>query len=145
MKAPFIPGKQVFLNDLSSVESLIKSFWDKEEGDSWGFHEYAGELEDIEWIFATTSYRDYSGDAFVLFKRNGKLWEVNGGHCSCYGFEGQWSPEETTVASLSDRLNHKEFGMYSSYGDTPENEFANELRQFLSEIDASQTPQEPVA
>lgn len=43
----------------------------------------------------------YSGTAFVLFEKDGKLWEVNGGHCSCCGLEGQWSPEETTWEAIA--------------------------------------------
>ena len=42
-------------------------------------------------------YESYRGDSFVLFldSRDNKLYEVNGSHCSCYGLEGRWSPEET--------------------------------------------------
>ena len=46
-------------------------------------------------------YEDYSGNSFVLFEKDGKLWEVNGSHCSCNGLEGQWSPEETTWEVLA--------------------------------------------
>ena len=45
----------------------------------------------------------YDGLAFVLFHRDGKLYEVHGSHCSCYGLEGQWSPEETSWAALGIR------------------------------------------
>ena len=51
-------------------------------------------------LIATYGGGSYEGDAFVLFKQRGKLFEVNGSHCSCYGLEGQWKPEETTVAAL---------------------------------------------
>lgn len=44
---------------------------------------------------------DYCGSAFVLFKRGSKLYEVHGSHCSCYGLEGQWEPEETSVEALA--------------------------------------------
>jgi hypothetical protein len=46
--------------------------------------------------------------AFYLLrdKTTGKLYEVHGSHCSCYGFEGQFSPEETTLEYLkSDKFN----------------------------------------
>lgn len=39
------------------------------------------------------------------------LYEVHGGHCSCYGLEGQWEPERTTVASLRKRLDGGGYGM----------------------------------
>lgn len=49
----------------------------------------------------------YEGYAFVLYRRKGKkdapLFEVNASHCSCYGLEGQWEPEETSVGALKMR------------------------------------------
>lgn len=54
-------------------------------------------------LLATYEYEHYSGSAFVLFERDGKLFEVHGSHCSCYGLEGQWEPEETTWAAIAMR------------------------------------------
>lgn len=84
---------------------------------------YAG----IEILLASYSYENYSGDAFVLFRKDGRLYEVNGSHCSCYGLEGQWEPEETTVEALRHRLDAGQLGSdeYSS------NIFASELRLIL--------------
>lgn len=31
---------------------------------------------------------------------SGKLVEVEGEHCSCGGFDGQWEPVETTIAAI---------------------------------------------
>lgn len=59
--------------------------------------------DDIEIVFAWYTYEDYSGDAFVLYTKGNKLFEVNGGHCSCYGLEDQWEPEVTSVAALRRR------------------------------------------
>ena len=56
--------------------------------------------DDIHILYAEYDNSDYSGSAFVVFMQNGKLFEVNGSHCSCYGLEGQWDPEATTWASL---------------------------------------------
>lgn len=58
---------------------------------------------DNEILYAGYEYQDYSGSAFVLYERDGKLYEVNGSHCSCYGLEGQWRPEETSWAALAMR------------------------------------------
>lgn len=41
---------------------------------------------------------------WVVFRKEDKLYEVHGSHCSCYGLEGQWSPEETSFEALLDRL-----------------------------------------
>jgi hypothetical protein len=89
-------------------------------------------VEDCEILLASYSYEDYEGDAFVLFKRDGKLFEVNGCHCSCHGLESQsysgdtdtqWEPEETTKEALEHRLENS-----TSYSG---NEYAAELKQVL--------------
>lgn len=61
------------------------------------------QIDDCDILLATYRYEGYEGDAFVLFRKDGKLFEVNGGHCSCYGLEGQWEPEETTIDALLKR------------------------------------------
>lgn len=71
----------------------------KEEVAGW-FSISESALEGATMIYGYYTYEDYSGDAFVLFQRDGKLWEVNGSHCSCYGLEDQWGPEETSIAAL---------------------------------------------
>lgn len=45
---------------------------------------------------------DYEGAAWFLLRcrETGKLFEVKASHCSCYGFEGQFTPEETTEQYL---------------------------------------------
>lgn len=50
-----------------------------------------------EVLFAAYEYENYSGEALVLFKRDDKLWLVDGSHCSCHGLEGQWAPEESSL------------------------------------------------
>jgi len=64
---------------------------------------------DVNILFAYYTYEDYSGTAFVLFERGGKLYEVNASHCSCYGLEGQFEPEETTVEAIIFRLENGGF------------------------------------
>ena len=83
--------------------------------------------EDKHILFAYYGTDNYSGDAFVLFEEGGKLFEVNGGHCSCCGLEGQWSPEETTLEALAHRLTVGTMGV----DDYSDNEFAAELKDFI--------------
>lgn len=87
----------------------------------------------VEVLLASYSYQDYSADAFVLFRKAGKLYEVNGSHCSCHGLEGQWEPEETTIAALRHRLDNGKLGTDSYCG----NEFAVELREVLDAMEAA--------
>ena len=61
------------------------------------------ELKGAKILYASYEYGDYSGSAFVLFERKGKLYEVHGSHCSCYGLEGQWEPEKTFVKAFDRR------------------------------------------
>lgn len=72
------------------------------------------QIAGAEILYASYLREDYEGTAFVLFWRDGKLFEVNASHCSCYGLsesdiEGtpitQWQPEETTIASILHRRN----------------------------------------
>lgn len=70
-----------------------------------------------EILLAWYGNGSYEGSAFVVFRNDGKLYEVNGGHCSCYGLEGQWSPEECTVESLRKT---GEFALRSDYYDATE-------------------------
>ena len=59
--------------------------------------------QEIEVLLARYSQEGYEGSAFVLFTQNGELYEVNASHCSCFGLEGQWEPEETTWQALYKR------------------------------------------
>lgn len=63
------------------------------------------ELKIVELILAYESVGSWGCDSssFFLFRKNGVLYENHGGHCSCYGFEGQWEPEEVTVEALKKR------------------------------------------
>lgn len=65
----------------------------------------ASELESFRILIAYESVGSWGCDSssFFLLEKDGKLFENHGGHCSCYGFEGQWAPEETSKESLLKR------------------------------------------
>ena len=58
------------------------------------------EQGDVEILFAVYETPPYEGWAYVLFRKGGKLYDVEGGHCSCYGLENQWEPTETDVKTV---------------------------------------------
>lgn len=66
-----------------------------------------------EVLFAYYSYESYSGDSFVLYRNADKYYINEGSHCSCYGLEGQWTPEEydkeTLIKTLSTRKFYEKF------------------------------------
>ncbi len=69
--------------------------------------------DEVYILLAEYYYEDYSGSAWVLFIENDKLYEVCGSHCSCYGLEDQWEPEETSVEELRYRMDNGRIGSYS--------------------------------
>lgn len=56
-------------------------------------------LKDACMIFATYTYEDYSGNAEVIFVKDGKIYANSASHCSCDGLEGGWQPNEMSLDS----------------------------------------------
>lgn len=85
---------QVFFDQFDSVEDVLSEFSITQK-----------DLKGCEVVFAYYTYEDYSGDALVILRdpQDGKFYEVNGGHCSCYGLDGQWEMEETTMDVMLQR------------------------------------------
>jgi hypothetical protein len=90
-------------------------------------HTVLAKYEDIRVLFASYSYENYSGDAWVLFEKDGNLYEVNGSHCSCYGLEGQWDYEPVVLEELENRIKNGTFGSDDYCG----NVFRDDLIKFL--------------
>jgi len=63
------------------------------------------DLDGVEILYAEYDNGNYEGSAWILFKKEGNLYEVNGDHCSCNGLEGQWEPTFTTVKAILMRSN----------------------------------------
>lgn len=110
-------NKQVFLGD----------GWDDVNGLIARFQINAEEVKGCKFIVAEYAFGDYEGSAYVLFKRDGKLWEVTAGHCSCYGLDGQWSPQETSKEALKHILNNGSY--FGCYGDE---RLAQVIREYVT-------------
>lgn len=82
---------------------------------------------DVVPLFAVYNQEGYEGSALVLFLQKGKIWLVSGGHCSCYGLEGQFDPEEMSAEAL---IHMMEKGSYS-YQVGP---YSDELKQSLRKL-----------
>lgn len=70
----------------------------------------ARERENVKIILASYDIDGYEGAAFVFFLEKGRFYQVHGSHCSCYGLEDQWEPEEISIAEL------RHYGENSSSG-----------------------------
>lgn len=66
---------------------------------------FDNDIAGCDFVYSEYNQGSYEGDAFVVFIRDGKLFEVNASHCSCYGLDGTWEPEETTLSALLARPN----------------------------------------
>ena len=99
--------------DWNTIEDIEKDF-----GESLG---------EYQVLIAAYSCEDYSGSAYVLCVKDGLLYEVEGSHCSCYGLEEQWKPEEVSLQYLQNRLEKGSFP-YGCGADISEL-----LRQFIGQ------------
>jgi hypothetical protein len=90
----------MFINDWSDLEGMLRDF-----------QVDRANTNIREVLFASYTYEDYNGDAYVLYLAyDGKYYEVNGSHCSCNGLEGQWEPEEANLTEMYHRLTKGTFG-----------------------------------
>lgn len=125
------PEPGLYLNDWRGFPDMLRDFRLNEDAVL-----AASELQGIQVLLASYREANYGGDAFVFFRKDGKLFEVNGSHCSWYGLEGQWWPEETSVEALRYRLDKGTLGSNDWNG----NVFADELRALLDRIDGGGNP-----
>lgn len=94
-------------------------------------------LTDVEIVVAYMSVGSWGcdSDAFIVIRRDNKLFEIHGSHCSCYGFEGQWDeeplPDVSVIATRDD---------YELAGGGYDNDSVNNaaaIRAALSKVTAS--------
>jgi len=107
----------IYLNDFAKANYKNQIGKDAVVGE---FAINASYLDGANILVASYTQACYEGDAFVLFERGGRLYEVHGSHCSCYGLEGQWKPEEVEADVLRARLTK---GTYGEENDVKEHVF----------------------
>lgn len=91
-------------------EGIFKSWKDVQE-------EYKTDYPEPDKVYyASYTNEDYSGDSWVVYRNNGKYYTVDGGHCSCYGLEGQFDPEEYETKELLLACLEKNNEVYSMVG-----------------------------
>jgi hypothetical protein len=66
-------------------------------------------------VFAAYDNENYEGSADVIFVKDGKLFHVSGSHCSCYGLEDQWKPEEMPIEALRHVVENGQYGPMHSH------------------------------
>ncbi len=122
--------KTLFLADLSECQTqkeVREAIADQFEID-------VKELNRFAVLIAYISVGDWGCDSSAWFllrdRKTKQLYEVHGSHCSCYGFEDQWEPEETDKKYLKSEHFHLYTGGYDGAGD--ENE--TKTKEFLTNL-----------
>lgn len=81
--------EQLYLEDFSSWEEVISAY------------QLSDHKTEPKYVLASYSVGGYEGSSIVIFGDSiDNLSFVHGSHCSCYGLEGQWDPEDTPLKSL---------------------------------------------
>lgn len=114
--------KAIYLNDFDCEEDVFGAY-----------NVPLDDRADVEILLADYTYKDWAGDSYVLFrsKSTGKLFEVYGAHCSCYGLEGQWDPEEVESDDLRVRC-----------GFTRLKEYESSIMEIFDAVENNSTPEE---
>lgn len=73
------------------------------------------DLEGVEILYASYQTGVYDGSSLVLFKKDGKLFIVEGTHCSCHGLENQWDPVKTDEKTLKREIDAKSRHLYKEF------------------------------
>lgn len=91
--------------------------WDENKQDP----EVIKALEGKSVLIAYESVGSWGCDSSSWFllrdDATGELYEQSGGHCSCYGFEGQFDLEPTTLEHLKSEKFYMGVGGYDDYAD----------------------------
>ena len=95
--------KKQYYGDWNNVEDVFESFfvgWDDKVRTKEGHEPPDNFPRHDQIIFAMNRGGGYEESCTVVFVENGKLMYVSASHCSCYGYEGQWDPDEVTWFQL---------------------------------------------
>jgi hypothetical protein len=138
----------ITLEDLKGLTELevLKHLATEYAGDKSGFDYGEIKQEDIyvsneklknmEVLIAYESVGSWGCDSSSFFllrnKKTGKLFEIHGSHCSCYGFEGQLDLEETDIVTLKER--NKKGVFYTGGYDENEDENQKIVKEFIESL-----------
>jgi len=75
------------------------------------------DAEPEQVIYASYEYENYSGYADVLYRNGESYFYASGSHCSCYGLEGQWEPEEVSREALLGQVDRANYGFFKDKAD----------------------------
>jgi hypothetical protein len=124
-------------SEMEVIRDIVQQYSDstrdyrKDKENLHNMNETALIMQNYNVLVAYENAEGYESSSWFLFKHKetGTLMEMSGSHCSCYGFEGQFELEPTTLEYLkSDKFNH--FYGYKNLSYVS----ATKLKQFISEL-----------
>ncbi len=138
--------KKIFLEDLKDMDEKgvklhlskqygEKEYYEDEEKDENLFNQ----LKEYDVLIAYESVGSWGCDSSSFFllrkKSSGRLFEVNGSHCSCYGFENQFKPTPVNKIELKNRAK-EEYGLFypGGYDNSPSNNISSIKHYVLNEL-----------
>ena len=85
-------------NSWADVREQFEPEWKNYSGElRWGRRQAVPPVEPEAVLYAEYEAEGYEGSAIVIYRQGDRVFEVTGWHCSCYGLEDQWEPEEYDV------------------------------------------------
>jgi hypothetical protein len=92
------------------------------EGAFGSWYDVCREFEEVidlpdEVLLAVYDSELYEGYANVIYRQADRYYWVHGSHCSCYGLEGQWDPEEYSAELLIAALRRGDHFYYHGAAD----------------------------
>ncbi len=85
------------------MKTIWKGEWEDEKTLIGDFAIKTKDLQEVEILAADYEADGYEGSALVIFQKDEKLFLVSGSHCSCYGLENQWEPDEISWEYLKNQ------------------------------------------
>jgi hypothetical protein len=64
------------------------------------------DLNKYNVVYCYYLYENWTGNSELLLEKDGKLFVVSASHCSCYGLERQFEPEEISVKEIEETKIH---------------------------------------
>lgn len=137
------------MNEQEVLEHLAKEYSGNESGFDYGeisendIKVAKEKLQNMQVLVAYESVGSWGCDSSSYFllrdKVEDKMFEVHGGHCSCYGFEGQLDLEETNVKALLHRAENGNVFYCGGYDDN-ETENQRAVKEYILSLENKAEP-----
>lgn len=135
---------KLFLEDVANLseqevkQHIADNYAGKDSGFDYGEPtdlekaELLKELSDFEILIAYEHVGSWGCDSssYFLMMKDAKYYEFAGSHNSCFGFEGQYDPDEATI----DYLNSDRFSFYCGGYDDNSDKNEKSVREFVKAL-----------